>query len=79
MFLGALFRGLRQAHRDRANRLASRPIASLLVHLTCPIAFFSSYPLALTSVLLANAAMYTLVGLIVETVRRQRRHYKHAN
>jgi hypothetical protein len=55
------------------------PIASLLVHLTCPIAFFSSYPLALTSVLLANAAMYTLVGLIVETVRRQRRHYKHAN
>jgi hypothetical protein len=46
------------------------------VHLTCPIALIDFYPLSLYLVLVANAATYALVGLIVETLRRQ---LKHAN
>ena len=42
-----------------------------LSRLTCPIAFFGSYPIRLSWVLLANAATYALVGLGVETLRRQ--------
>ena len=42
-----------------------------LVRLTCPITFLSSYPLGLYWVLLANAATYALVGLIVETLRQR--------
>jgi hypothetical protein len=42
-----------------------------LVRLTCPIALLSSHPLSLYSVLLANAAIYALVGLIVETLRQR--------
>jgi hypothetical protein len=42
----------------------------ILVRLTCPIALFSSYPLRFYWVLLANAATYALVGLIVETLRQ---------
>jgi hypothetical protein len=45
-----------------------------LVRLTCPIALFSSYPIHLYWVLLANAATYALVGLVVETLRRQLKH-----
>jgi hypothetical protein len=41
-----------------------------LVRLTCPIALFSSHQLSLYWVLLANAATYALVGLIVETIRQ---------
>jgi hypothetical protein len=37
-----------------------------LIWLTCPITLLSSYPLGLYWVLLANAATYALVGLIVE-------------
>ncbi len=43
----------------------------LLVQLTCPIAFVGFYRLGLYWVLLANAATYALVGLIVETVRHR--------
>jgi hypothetical protein len=42
-----------------------------LVRLTCPIALFSSYPLSLYLVLVANAATYALVGLLVETLRQR--------
>jgi hypothetical protein len=42
-----------------------------LVQLTCPIAIVRSYPIRLEWVLLANAATYALVGLIVETVRQR--------
>jgi len=42
-----------------------------LVRLTCPIALFSSYPIRLYWVLLANAATYALVGLVVETLRQR--------
>jgi hypothetical protein len=45
-----------------------------VVRLTCPIAFFSSYPISVYWVLLTNAATYGLVGLVVETLRRQRKH-----
>jgi hypothetical protein len=45
-----------------------------LVRLTCPIAVFSSYPLRLYWVLLANAATYALVGLTVETLRQRLHH-----
>jgi hypothetical protein len=47
-----------------------------LVHLTCPIALIRSYPLSLYLVLVANAATYALVGLVVETMRRRLHHAK---
>lgn len=51
----------------------------ILVRLTCPITLFSSYPLSLYLVLLANAVTYMLSGLIVETARQQlhRADYAH--
>ncbi len=47
-----------------------------LVRLTCPIALLSSYPIRLYWVLLANAATYALVGLVVEILRRRLHHAK---
>ena len=47
-----------------------------LVRLTCPITLLSFYPLSLYWVLLANAATYALVGLIVETARQKVNHAK---
>jgi hypothetical protein len=44
-----------------------------LVRLTCPIAIFSSYPIKLYWVLLANAATYALVALLFETLRQKLR------
>jgi hypothetical protein len=51
----------------------AEPIVWTLARLTCPIAFASFYfhfPIGVYWVLLVNAAMYALVGLIVETLRR---------
>jgi hypothetical protein len=48
-----------------------------LVKLTCPIvaaSFYFHFGVSLYWSLLANAATYGLVGLIVETVRRQLKH-----
>jgi hypothetical protein len=46
-----------------------------LVTLTCPIAIAGMhFPISLYWALAANAATYALVGLIVETLRRQLRH-----
>ena len=45
-----------------------------LVRLTCPIALFSSYPISLYWVLLANAATFALIGLAVEALGRQLQH-----
>jgi hypothetical protein len=42
-----------------------------LVRLTCPIALLSSYPIRVYWVLLANAATYALVGLVVENLRQR--------
>ncbi len=44
-----------------------------LVRITCPISNLGFYPLSLYWVLLANAATYALLGLIVETLRRRLR------
>ena len=54
--------------------LTSADPMMILVRLTCPIALISFYPLSLYLVLLANAATYALVGLIVETLRQQFHH-----
>jgi len=50
-------------------------IVSTLVRLTCPVAIVGShYPVSLYSALVANAATYALIGLLVETLRRQLNH-----
>jgi len=51
------------------------PIVSTLLRLTCPVAIVGSqYPVSLYSTLVANVATYALVGLGVETLRRQLNH-----
>lgn len=42
-----------------------------LTYLTCPIALAQHHALSFYLVLLVNAATYALVGMVVETVRRQ--------
>jgi hypothetical protein len=71
-FLVAGFWALYFAGAGKNNPI--EPMVHILTCLTCPVALFSSYPLSLYSVLLANAATYALVGLIVETMRRQLKH-----
>jgi len=44
-----------------------------LVRLTCPISNLGFYPLKLYWVLVANAATYAMLGLIVETLRKRPR------
>ena len=49
----------------------------IFISVTCPIAIAGShYPISLYVVLVANALTYALVGLIVETLRRQLNHSK---
>jgi hypothetical protein len=48
-----------------------------LVRVTCPVVFASfhfRFPIGVYWALLANAATYALVGLIMETLRRQLSH-----
>lgn len=48
-----------------------------LVGLTCPVAIAGMHhPISLYEILAANAVTYALVGLIVETLRRQLHHAK---
>ena len=48
-----------------------------LVCLTCPVAIAGRhYPISLYEVLAANAVMYALIGLLVETLRHQLHHAK---
>jgi hypothetical protein len=57
--------------------LPTEPIVSALIRLSCPIAIVGShYPVSLYSAVAANVATYALVGLVVETLRRQ---FKHSN
>ncbi len=57
--------------------LPMEPIVSALMRLSCPIAIVGShYPVSLYSAVAANVATYALVGLVVETLRRQ---FKHSN
>jgi hypothetical protein len=59
-----------------ANKeLPVEPMVSTLVRLTCPIAIVGSrYPVSVYLALAANVATYALVGLVVETLRRQLTH-----
>jgi hypothetical protein len=56
---------------------STEPILWTLVDLTCPVAFASlhfHFGIYFYWVLLANAATYALIGLIVETLRKQLSH-----
>ena len=44
-----------------------------LIDLTCPIALARRNPMSIYLVLLANAATYALIGLLVESIRRHHR------
>lgn len=50
----------------------------MLVRITCPIALLSSYPIPYYVVLVANAATYALIGLIIEMLRSRLHHHEHA-
>jgi hypothetical protein len=57
------------AHFFPAATVFLQPIVLILVRLTCPIAFVSSYfhlPIGIYWALLANAITYALVGLFME-------------
>lgn len=51
------------------------PFVRALVYLSCPIALAGHHAISFHVALLANAATYALVGLVVETMRQ---HYKPA-
>jgi hypothetical protein len=52
-----------------------QPIVNDLVRFTCPVAIVGAhYPISLYWALVANVATYVLVGLVVESVRRQPDH-----
>jgi hypothetical protein len=48
----------------------------VFLSLTCPVAMVRRHPISLYEVLAANAVTYALVGLMVETLRRQLYHAK---
>jgi hypothetical protein len=53
------------------------PIVSTLARVTCPIAIIGShYPVSLYAAVAANVATYALLGLVVESLRRQFTHLK---
>jgi hypothetical protein len=55
----------------KAKDLPIQPLVSALLRLTCPIAIVGMhYPVSVYSSLAANVGTYALVGLVVETVRR---------
>jgi hypothetical protein len=59
----------------KSNDHLIEPMVSTLIRLTCPVAIVGShYPVSLYAALVANVATYALLGLIVETLRRQLRH-----
>ena len=61
----------------RNRELPIGPLVSTLVRLTCPIAIVGAhYPVSIYFALVANVAAYALVGLLVETLRRQLSHLK---
>jgi hypothetical protein len=55
-----------------SNPLGTGGVGRALVYLTCPIAIASQQPQGFYFVLIANAATYALIGVVVETTRR---HY----
>ena len=75
-FLVAAGWGLYFASADKANPI--EPIVYILARLTQPVVAvtvsYFNFPLGLRWALVANAATYALVGLIVETPRKQLNH-----
>jgi hypothetical protein len=75
-FLVAGCWGLYFASADKANPI--EPIVYTLARLTQPVVAvvvsYSHFPVGLRWCLVANAATYVLVGLIVETIRKQLSH-----
>jgi hypothetical protein len=53
--------------------LAADGVVWILACLSCPVALAHHYALSFYLVVLANAATYALVGVIVETIRQ---HYQ---
>jgi hypothetical protein len=59
----------------RNKDLLIEPIVSTLIRLTCPVAIVGfHYPVSVYATLAANVATYALIGLVVETLRRQLNH-----
>jgi hypothetical protein len=57
--------------------LPTEPLVSAFLRLTCPIAIVGlQHPVSIYSSLAANVATYAVVGLVVETLRRQFNHSK---
>jgi hypothetical protein len=59
-----------------ATMMSREPILTL-IEFTCPVvlvAFYFHFGVSLYTTLVANAATYALLGLIVETLRRRLRH-----
>jgi hypothetical protein len=57
--------------------ISDNPMIWTLGRFTCPVAIAGQYyPIGLYWALFANAATYALVGLIFETLRKQRHHAK---
>ena len=53
------------------------PLVSALLRLTCPIAIVGAhYPVSIYSSVAVNVGTYAVVGLLVETLRRQLHHLK---
>ncbi|MGO8788646.1 MAG: hypothetical protein ACLQVL_14875 [Terriglobia bacterium] len=73
---GLIVAGCWGVYFARANKdNPIEPIVNTLVRLTCPVAIAGRYfPISLYWSLVANAATFALIGLIVETLRRQLRH-----
>lgn len=63
--------------RLRSKEIPTDPIVSFFARLTCPIAILGShFAISLHWVLVANFVTYALVGVAVETLRRQLNHSK---
>ena len=57
--------------------VAREPIVSTLVRLTWPITIVGlHYPVSIYAALAANVCTYAVVGVVVETLRRQLNHTK---
>jgi len=54
-------------------------IERVLLYLTCPVSLLGGHPISFYLVLLANAATYALVGIVVEIMRTRgrRQNFKH--
>ncbi len=55
----------------RTNTLAIPGVLSTLADLTCPIMLLRHHAVSLGLVLIANAATYALVGIIVESIKHR--------